>query len=511
MRKAIVALLLVTGSNCVRDERGVLAVGGATRTWLRSCMNAGLAKELRTRAAKLQTSATTVDTTWVGYTPGKFNATNNWFSIGSGNDKFSVPTGPYNRPPAQGALWDFEPTGGSYLHGDSAQGWFPYREDMTGTGGLTLPDVQRPWRAIDYGNGANYTPAIIGGRTSNMYGVIGVWHVDVGNTGAGAGKGVAWTPLAGTSSAWMGLRRHGDHTAIGRSSRAAAPATRINEDAMMFDKSGNTVGSIADAPARTRSSRATAAAWTRCCTATSTRSTATVAADPVPLPHQHVDRLRRTNATRTGWFQHDPLTISTGSRGSASGVAESDESELHPQRSRRRVRLRPRPTRSCCTSALRRKVRSCCRTATPWPIGDPKRRWFGEVIRSNENLYDEIFTRRRDQRRDAGDGHRGPGAASTAIKAASGGTVRIVFRVKTNWQFDDETFGFQGFALGWRGRGGHRRRRVLDQRRRASRARWLRVSAAEIDNRVPARPAECGGSAERDQRVEVDRQAAQDL
>ena len=165
-------------------------------------LNAELAKELRTRAAKLQTSASTVDTTWVGYTPGKFNATNNWFSIGSGNDKFSSPSGPYNRPPAQGALWDFEPTGGTYLHGDSAQGWFPYRVNMTGTGGLTLPDVQRPWRAIDYGNSAaNYSSAIIGGRTSNTFGVTGVWHVDVGNTGAGAGKGVGWTPLAGSSVA----------------------------------------------------------------------------------------------------------------------------------------------------------------------------------------------------------------------------------------------------------------------------------------------------------------------
>ena len=90
----------------------------------------------------------------------------------------------------------------------------PTRVQMDGTGGLTLPDVQRPWRALDFGNIANYDPAIIGGRTSNMPGVVGVWHVDVGNTGAGAGQGVGWTPLAGSSSAWMGMRRHGDVTAI---------------------------------------------------------------------------------------------------------------------------------------------------------------------------------------------------------------------------------------------------------------------------------------------------------
>ena len=84
-------------------------------------MNARMAKELQSRATRLGVSASTADTVYVGYTPGKFNATNNYWSIWAGSDKFAVPAGPYYRPPAQGAMWDFE---GPYLHGDSLQGWW---------------------------------------------------------------------------------------------------------------------------------------------------------------------------------------------------------------------------------------------------------------------------------------------------------------------------------------------------------------------------------------------------
>ena len=53
-------------------------------------------------------------------------------------------------------MWDWEPTGGSYIKGDSLQGWWPDRAIMTGTGGLTSPDWNRPWWAIDIGNKANF-------------------------------------------------------------------------------------------------------------------------------------------------------------------------------------------------------------------------------------------------------------------------------------------------------------------------------------------------------------------
>src|SRR5262249_14958781 len=62
---------------------------------------------------------------------------------------------------------------------------------------------------INEGRSHDFSVNMPGNRT---FGVVGVWHSDPGNTGAGAGKGVGWTPLTGTKSAWMGLRDHGDVT-----------------------------------------------------------------------------------------------------------------------------------------------------------------------------------------------------------------------------------------------------------------------------------------------------------
>src|SRR5439155_10170037 len=69
-------------------------------------------------------------------------------------------------------------------------------------------------------------------------------------------------------------------------------------------------------------------------------------------------------------------------------------------------------------------------------IYDPLRRWFGEVIRSNEGLYKELAS------------IGGTNASTTAsvtigssvlgpIKSAGSNKVRLVFRVKTNQTFDD--------------------------------------------------------------------------
>src|SRR5262245_41025313 len=110
------------------------------------------------------------ETVHVGFTPG--HSADNYWSIWSGSG-----TAGYGHPPARLGLWDVEPSYAD-VRGDSLQGWWPYRFQMTGTGGLTLPDTQRPWWALDYGNSANYVPPSGNRRT---VGVTGVWHVDGGN------------------------------------------------------------------------------------------------------------------------------------------------------------------------------------------------------------------------------------------------------------------------------------------------------------------------------------------
>jgi len=151
MRKSLVALLLAVGATAFVANLALAAVEEGENLNPKF-LNASLAKELQSRASRLGASATTVDTTYVGYTPG--HSANNYWSIWSGNDKFSVPSGPYHRPPAKGAMWDWE---GPYtdVHGDTLQGWWSIRQQMSGTGGLTIPDHLRPWRALDYGNIAN--------------------------------------------------------------------------------------------------------------------------------------------------------------------------------------------------------------------------------------------------------------------------------------------------------------------------------------------------------------------
>ncbi len=443
--------------------------------------NANFATELRTRAAKLGTSSNAEDTTWVGYTPGRFNAANNWFSIGTGTDKNGV----YNRPPSQGGLWDWEPTGGTYLRGDSTMGWLPYRFDMTGTGGLVLPDVQRPWRAIDYGNAVNYTPAVIGGRTSNMFGVTGVWHVDPGNTAGGSGKGVTWTPLAGSSSAWMGLRRHGDHTAVDAVARGGT-GNSINEDALMFGKNGNTVGA-SQAQGSDKAFPGYGGRMDQLLYHDINVGSASSLHIRFRYRTNMATGVATANTTRTGWFQHDPLTVSTG-------VIAPPPALLNPTnpnfiRSDPALGAPPAPADSFMVYIGAPAEGSVTLSdGNLWPIGDPQRRWFGEVLRSNEGLYSEVFGVRGTNPAELVTRTADPGRLA-AIKAASGGAVRLVFRVKTNWQFDDETVGFQaGASSGGAGAA------VIDDVEYSVNGGASFVSlggfesAAEIDNRVAANP-----------------------
>jgi hypothetical protein len=179
------------------------------------------------RATSLRASTVASDTVYVGYTPGRFSPTKNWWSLGSGHG------GAFHRPPAQGGMWDWEPTGGAYLHGDSLQGWWPDRSIMSGSGGFTIPDWQRPWWAIDIGNKASYRLD----ASSRTYGVIGVWHRDDFGAPTNAGSGTqppAIIPIGGSYSAWMGLRAHGD-TRI----TDAITGQPFNEGCMIFTVPGS--------------------------------------------------------------------------------------------------------------------------------------------------------------------------------------------------------------------------------------------------------------------------------
>ncbi len=389
----------------------------------------GTASPQRYRVCEPPVSGTTVDTVFVGFTPG--HTADNWWSIWSGSDNFHD-GGPYHRPPQQGGMWDFE---GSYPNGDSLQGWTPVRNQMSGTGGLTIPDHQRPWRCIDYGNDAS---AVIPG-VGRTHGVTGVWHVDAGDlqpvaasvddtqdglNGAGLGVGgVNWTPLAGSRSAWMGLRRHGDVTHVDDVARGGT-GNPFNEDAMVYNALAGAVslggtdkrfpgyGDQMDQLLYRDVDVTGTGALTVGFSYRTNMSTGVVT----------------NNITRSGWFQWDPLVASTGginpnflgSTGNPTPPADSFMVYVGA------------PAESAVVLS----------DGSSHPIFDKKRRWAGEVIRGNERLYTQILSR-------------GATNATTAFSATVSAAeldritasptagvsnlVRIVFRVKTNQTFSDES------------------------------------------------------------------------
>ncbi len=140
------------------------------------------------------------DTTWVGHKgSGALPHTGAPWFIGTGPNQPSV------SPDGYWGFDNFAPAAN-----DSLMGFWPFRREYTIVGGLTLPDHQRPWWAIDHGNQVNH---VINSRQQNRCrGLTGVWHVDGGNSAphTTGGPTPTFAPIAGAGSAWCGLRAHGD-------------------------------------------------------------------------------------------------------------------------------------------------------------------------------------------------------------------------------------------------------------------------------------------------------------
>ena len=115
------------------------------------------------------------DTVWVGHSP-------------ASSDVHRV---------AVGGRWDFEI---SAWPPDSAQGWRFLRAPIATDADLYPLPVDRPWWYYDYGNNVNGIRGY--GSAPEHTGLMGVWHVD-------PMTGVT-SPIAGTRSAWCGLRVPGD-------------------------------------------------------------------------------------------------------------------------------------------------------------------------------------------------------------------------------------------------------------------------------------------------------------
>ncbi len=350
-----------------------------------------------------------VDTLWVGHRAGQ---TGNYWEVGVGPARAGTGN--------DDGLWTFD----SPVHGDSLQGWWPTRFAHTNSSGAIRTDENRPWWAIENGNQANYVipqgrfdasklgTAWPGNRT---FGVVGVWHGDPGN--GTPGKGVNWAPLAGSRSAWMGMRRHGDLTAID-----PVTGNPFNADLLQFNGSalnGSTTNKLLPGYGQQMDQMLYR----------DIDLSAAPADSGVRITFRYRTQMSTghgtTAATRTGWFEGDPLTVNTVTPGNfISAEAGTPTNSQAPVDSFQVYVGAPVEGTWKASDNLVR------------PIYDPLRRWFNEVLRRDARAWK--FGRA------GADSGQVTVVVSKAEKdafiAASGSSsLRVVFRVHTNVGTSDES------------------------------------------------------------------------
>jgi hypothetical protein len=310
---------------------------------------------------------------------------------------------------------------------DSLQGWWPVARSYSITAAGSVPDYQRPWFALDYGNQADYS---IPQGPKRTFGVLGVWHRDNGSltphpTTPAATP--AWLPLQGSFSAWMGLRAHGDMS-------FGDPITQMpfNQSVMEFNGE-NTVPANGTA----KNFPGYASQMDQLLYRDIDLTGATGAALNLSFSYRTAmsTQIQTAADSRTGWFVHDPLQSTSGVSNQALGnfISSSDAGNALAPRDSFMVYVGA-PVQASFTGS----------DGFVHPVYDSQRRWFSETIRSVQGLYREIFATA-----GSDSGLRSvtiPNSILAPMLAVSGNRIRVVFRVKTNRGFDDAdgTFASQG-------------------------------------------------------------------
>jgi len=403
MRKSFVALLLLAGAAACLATAAFAADEIDGNDFGLKLNNARL-NSLRSAAVKQGVSgaAAVGDTTWVGYSTAA-GVTNYW----------SVGPGPNRPTPNTTGVWNWDVP----VHGDSLQGWWPIRQAHTNTSGAVRTDENRPWWAIEGGNVANYV-INQGAGFKRTTGVVGVWHRDPGNAVPGPmgdSTGVAWAPLGGSYSAWMGLRQHFDNTVVD-----PITGNPFNVDIMKF--TGNTGGG-------TGSSKTFPGYGAQMDQMLYRDVDITGAAGAITLKFNFATQMSTLKGTaaasRTGWFEGDPLSINTITPGNfISAEAGTPANALAPIDSFQVYVGKPVEGTFVASDGVTRT------------IYDPLRRWFNEVLDKSQRLW--VF------------GAAGVNANTAqtitidaanvaALKAGGNNTLRVVFRVHTNAGSSDES------------------------------------------------------------------------
>lgn len=345
---------------------------------------------------------------------------------------------------ANNGYWDWDRFNAGEV--DSLQGWWPLERGIATTGGVSVSDRQRPFHGLDHGNLGCY--AINQGSPKRTFGVIGYWHRDPGanvpglpDTGfAVPGPGVEWGPLGGENSAWCGLRGHGDLTVIDAITGNPFSQSVIERSGSLFP--GQLFGAQSSS-GTDHNYPGYGSQWDQMLFRDVTL------ADGEGFDLQFVfrsamDTRAVTNpATRVGWFDKDPLKPVAAFDGNF--ISSTDAGAQAPVDSFMVYIGVPATDADCMyTDGVRR------------PVYDPLRRWFSEVI-AIDHPYTELLSVAGVHSANpvsiplAG----GPGSVIQDILDAdgtgNGGTVRLVFRVKTNRGYDDGDYGLTGSSSGTAG------------------------------------------------------------
>jgi len=407
MKKSFIAVLLLVGAAAMMAT-GVFAQSsddpGAIlkNVKIQRALSGAAQQNLRVSAGP------DPDTVYVGYSStDHWNATNNYWNIWSGTRRPGT-----NDPNNATWGWDGLSILASHGVGDSLAGWWPNKRLYNTTGGFTFTDDNRPWWGIDNGNTANYV-INQGAGGKRTFGVVGVWH---GDAGINQGVAVQWTPLSGTKSAWCGLRQLNDNSAVD-----AVTGQPFNQAAIERIQGGG-------AGAGNRSYPGYANQWDQMLY----RDIAAPAGQPLSLSFLYRTRMSTgfgtAAATRVGWFHGDPLNVVAGNFISSSAAGTSA----------------PRDSFSVYVGAPVDEGNCTYSDGSVSAVYDVQRRWFSEVLRIFDGSpYYCLFSVARDNPADTLDATPTasltlPAAQVDAIRAVSGGTVRIVFRVKTNRGFSDD-------------------------------------------------------------------------
>jgi len=390
MSKHFVALLLALGVACVAMP--ALAQLASTGDIPGKLMNASMAQEMRSRAARLGTSTHTNDTTWVGYNPAY--AGSNYWSVGVGHRRPRGAYGPSKAdippvPDDDTGYWDWEDT----VHGDSLQGWWPMRHSYTSFFLPNLPDDKRPWHAIDIGNSISYV-INQGPGFRRTYGVTGAWHEDPGVNSMATDPAPGhsdvnpnpprWTPIAGSMSAWCGLRAHGDITRID-----GLTGNPHNADVLEEVQQASPTMPVGPGWTNYRFP-GYADQWDQMLYRDIDIGGALAGAS-VSVSFSYRTRMstgKDVNPTsRTGWFDKDPLTVNAGNfiSSSAAGPGAPIDSFM--------VYVGCPVVDSLGSPSVDGTLYFIGSDDNAHLVFDPVRRWFGELIRANEaNGHFELFT-----------------------------------------------------------------------------------------------------------------------